>query len=97
MTAHVRTRVRDGDPAAFAELFDAYARTVHNHAFRLTADRPVAGDVMAAAFTCPPRRALRPGRADPEGIMPRGTVAFTNTVLTRSVVDGLKQPPGAAG
>lgn len=29
--------------------------------------------------------------------MPRGTVAFTNTVLTRSVVDGLKQPPGAAG
>jgi RNA polymerase sigma-70 factor (ECF subfamily) len=42
--------VRDGDPGAFAELFDSYARTVYNHAFRLTADWSIAEDVMAATF-----------------------------------------------
>jgi DNA-directed RNA polymerase specialized sigma24 family protein len=46
----MRTRVRDGDPSAFAELFDSYARIVYNHAFRLTADWSVAEDVMAATF-----------------------------------------------
>ncbi|MGJ5826357.1 RNA polymerase sigma factor [Streptomyces ossamyceticus] len=46
----MRTRVRAGDPSAFAELFDAYARAVYNHAFRLTADWSTAEDVMAATF-----------------------------------------------
>lgn len=46
----MRNRVRDGDPAAFAELFDAYARAVYNHAFRLTADWSAAEDVMSATF-----------------------------------------------
>ncbi|WP_405012528.1 RNA polymerase sigma factor [Kitasatospora sp. NBC_01539] len=46
----MRTRVRSGDPDAFAELFDSYARTVYNHAFRLTGDWSVAEDVMSAAF-----------------------------------------------
>ncbi|MFF3124415.1 RNA polymerase sigma factor [Streptomyces sp. NPDC057908] len=46
----MRTRVRAGEPSAFAELFDSYARTVYNHAFRLTADRATAQDVMAATF-----------------------------------------------
>jgi len=64
VTTHVRTRVRDGDPAAFAELFDAYARTVYNHAFRLTADWSVAEDVMSATFLEAWR--LRE-RVDPEG------------------------------
>lgn len=64
MTTDVRTRVRDGDPAAFAELFDAYARTVYNHAFRLTADWSVAEDVMSATFLEAWR--LR-DRVDPEG------------------------------
>ncbi|WP_329385055.1 RNA polymerase sigma factor [Streptomyces sp. NBC_01716] len=50
MTTELRTRIRDGDPDAFAELFDAYARAVYNHAFRLTADWSVAEDVMAEAF-----------------------------------------------
>ncbi|WP_406266505.1 CU044_5270 family protein [Actinacidiphila glaucinigra] len=34
---------------------------------------------------------------DPDGVVPRATVVFTNAVLTRSVVDNLKQLPGAAG
>ncbi len=46
----MRTRVRTGDPDAFAELFDAYARAVYNHAFRLTADRSAAEDVMSTTF-----------------------------------------------
>ncbi|MGW6983279.1 RNA polymerase sigma factor [Streptomyces sp. NPDC054932] len=46
----MRTRVRSGDPDAFAELFDSYARTVYNHAFRLTGDWSVAEDVMSAVF-----------------------------------------------
>jgi RNA polymerase sigma factor (sigma-70 family) len=50
VTTDVRTRARAGDPDAFAELFDAHARTVYNHAFRLTADWAAAEDVMSTAF-----------------------------------------------
>lgn len=46
----MRTLVRNGDPDAFAELFDECARTVYNHAFRLTADWSAAEDVMSATF-----------------------------------------------
>ncbi|MEV4758142.1 RNA polymerase sigma factor [Micromonospora sp. NPDC049559] len=46
----MRARIRDGDPRAFAELFDEYSRAVYNHAFRLTADWSVAEDVMASTF-----------------------------------------------
>lgn len=46
----MRTRIRAGDPDAFAELYDQYARSVYNHAFRLTADWSVAEDVMSATF-----------------------------------------------
>ncbi|SCF92110.1 Sigma-70 region 2 [Streptomyces sp. Ncost-T10-10d] len=60
----MRTRVRAGEPSAFAELFDSCARTVHNHAFRLTADWATAQDVMAPTFMEAWR--LR-DRIDPEG------------------------------
>ncbi|WP_046732429.1 RNA polymerase sigma factor [Streptomyces humi] len=60
----MRTRVRAGEPSAFAELFDSYSRAVYNHAFRLTADWSVAEDVMAATFLEAWR--LR-DRVDPEG------------------------------
>ncbi|MFJ9715722.1 RNA polymerase sigma factor [Streptomyces sp. NPDC101213] len=60
----MRTRVRAGDPAAFAELFDSWAKAVYNHAFRLTADWSTAEDVMAATFMEAWR--LR-DRVDPEG------------------------------
>ncbi|MFI6032905.1 RNA polymerase sigma factor [Streptomyces sp. NPDC051315] len=46
----MRTRVRAGDPSAFAELYDSHARAVYNHAFRLTADWSAAEDVMAETF-----------------------------------------------
>ncbi|UUU23722.1 RNA polymerase sigma factor [Streptomyces sp. DSM 40750] len=60
----MRTRIRAGDPSAFAELFDTYARAVYNHAFRLAADWSTAEDVMAATFMEAWR--LR-DRVDPEG------------------------------
>ncbi|WP_069762673.1 RNA polymerase sigma factor [Streptomyces sp. LUP47B] len=50
MTTDMRTRIRAGDPDTFAELYDQCARSVYNHAFRLTADWSVAEDVMAATF-----------------------------------------------
>jgi RNA polymerase sigma factor (sigma-70 family) len=60
----MRVRIRDGDKAAFGELFDGCARSVYNHAFRLTADWSAAEDVMALTFLEAWR--LR-GRIDPEG------------------------------
>ncbi|MDX3073392.1 RNA polymerase sigma factor [Streptomyces sp. NPDC088354] len=50
MSTDMRTRIRAGDPSAFAELYDGYARAVYNHAFRLTADWAAAEDVMAETF-----------------------------------------------
>ncbi|MDI1462208.1 sigma-70 family RNA polymerase sigma factor [Catellatospora sp. KI3] len=50
MESSLRARIRAGDASAFAELFDQYARSVYNHAFRLTADWSVAEDVMAATY-----------------------------------------------
>ncbi|MFI1699275.1 RNA polymerase sigma factor [Streptomyces bobili] len=64
MSTHLRTRVRAGDPTAFAELFDSCAKAVYNHAFRLTADWSTAEDVMASTFMEAWR--LR-DRVDPEG------------------------------
>ncbi|MFF3910324.1 RNA polymerase sigma factor [Streptomyces sp. NPDC001848] len=64
MSTDLRARLRAGEPAAFAELFDIYARGVYNHAFRLTADWSTAEDVMAATFMEAWR--LR-HRIDPEG------------------------------
>jgi RNA polymerase sigma factor (sigma-70 family) len=46
----MRAGVRDGDPAAFRELFDEYHRSVYNHAFRLTGSWVVAEDVVSLAF-----------------------------------------------
>ncbi|MEC4576308.1 RNA polymerase sigma factor [Streptomyces virginiae] len=60
----MRTRVRSGDPDAYAELFDSYSRALYNHAFRMTGDWAVAEDVMSAAFLEAWR--LR-GTVDPEG------------------------------
>ncbi|MER7586014.1 sigma-70 family RNA polymerase sigma factor [Micromonospora sp. NPDC127501] len=50
MESSLRARVRAGDAGAFAGLFDTYARSVYNHAFRLTADWATAEDVMAATY-----------------------------------------------
>ncbi|MER6156216.1 RNA polymerase sigma factor [Streptomyces sp. NPDC001868] len=46
----VRERIRAGDREAFAEVYDAYARAVYNHAYRLTGDWSTAEEVMADTF-----------------------------------------------
>jgi RNA polymerase sigma-70 factor (ECF subfamily) len=46
----LRERVRGGDRDAFGQLFDVHARTVYNHAFRLTGDWSTAEDVMSLTF-----------------------------------------------
>ncbi|MBZ3903501.1 MULTISPECIES: RNA polymerase sigma factor [Streptomyces] len=45
-----RARIRAGDREAFAELYDACARAVYNHAYRLTGDWSTAEEVMADTF-----------------------------------------------
>lgn len=64
METQLRARIRDGDDDAFAELFDRYARSVYNHAFRLTGDWSTAEDVVSLTFLEAWR--LR-GRVDVEG------------------------------
>jgi RNA polymerase sigma-70 factor (ECF subfamily) len=46
----LRKRIRAGDHEAFGELFDAYARTVYNHAYQLTGDWAQAEDVVSLTF-----------------------------------------------
>ncbi len=50
MDTNLRRRVRAGDHDAFGELFDAYARSVYNHAYRLTGEWPTAEDVVSLTF-----------------------------------------------
>lgn len=45
-----RVRIRGSDPDAFGELFDAYARSVYNHAYRLTGDWSAAEDIVSLTF-----------------------------------------------
>jgi RNA polymerase sigma-70 factor (ECF subfamily) len=61
---HLRKRIRAGDHDAFGELFDAYARSVYNHAFRLTGDWAQAEAVVSLTFLDAWR--LR-GKIDEEG------------------------------
>lgn len=49
-TPQLREGARAGDPDAFGVLFDTCAKSVYNHAFRLTGDWSVAEDVMAMTF-----------------------------------------------
>ena len=49
-TPELRTRILAGDVDAFGEVFDVCARSVYNHAFRLTGDWSAAEDVMAMTF-----------------------------------------------
>jgi RNA polymerase sigma-70 factor (ECF subfamily) len=47
---NLRRRIRAGDHDAFGDLFDAYARSVYNHAYRLTGEWAVAEDVVSLTF-----------------------------------------------
>ena len=46
-TAQLRARARAGDADAFGAVFDACAKSVYNHAFRLTGDWSAAEEVMS--------------------------------------------------
>lgn len=46
----MRARVHAGDPTAFRELFDEHARSVYNHAFRLTGNWSTAEDAVSLTF-----------------------------------------------
>ncbi|MFI0819269.1 RNA polymerase sigma factor [Streptomyces sp. NPDC021098] len=63
MTEGLRERIRAGDREAFAELYEEHARSVYNHAFRLTGDWSVAEEVMGDTFldAWRGRRQLEPG------------------------------------
>lgn len=50
MTEGLRERIRAGDREAFSELYEEHARSVYNHAFRLTGDWSVAEEVMGDTF-----------------------------------------------
>ncbi|MFI7705920.1 RNA polymerase sigma factor [Nonomuraea sp. NPDC049480] len=78
----LRSRIRDGDKAAFGGLFDEYAKAVYNHAFRLTANWSTAEDVMALTFLEAWR--LR-GRIDPEGGSLRPWLLGIATNVARNV------------
>lgn len=49
-TPQLRAGVRAGDADAFGAVFDACAKSVYNHAFRLTGDWSAAEEVMAMTF-----------------------------------------------
>nr|WP_307865763.1 RNA polymerase sigma factor [Streptomyces smyrnaeus] len=46
----VRHRVREGNRAAFAQLYEEFARAVYNHALRLTGDWSSAEEIMSETF-----------------------------------------------
>ncbi|WP_220447774.1 RNA polymerase sigma factor [Nonomuraea diastatica] len=78
----IRTRIRDGDRAAFGELFDECSKAVYNHAFRLTANWSTAEDVTALTFLEAWR--LR-GRIDPDGGSLRPWLLGIATNVTRNM------------
>jgi RNA polymerase sigma factor (sigma-70 family) len=45
-----RARIRAGDRAAFADLYDQYARVVYNHALRMTGNWSEAEEAMSETF-----------------------------------------------
>ncbi len=50
MDTNLRASIRAGDAAAFGRLFDAYARAVYNHGYRLTGDWSTADDIVSLTF-----------------------------------------------
>ena len=82
MDTNLRRRIRAGDHDAFGELFDAYARSVYNHAFRLTGEWSTAEDVVSLTFLEAWR--LRE-RLDEEGGSPRPWLLGIATNVTRNI------------
>ncbi|MEU9992416.1 RNA polymerase sigma factor [Streptomyces sp. NPDC048045] len=81
MDTNLRRRIRAGDHGAFGDLFDAYARAVYNHAYRLTGEWASAEDVVSLTFLDAWR--LRE-RVDPEGGSLRPWLLGIATNVTRN-------------
>ncbi|SDU54269.1 RNA polymerase sigma factor [Jiangella alkaliphila] len=47
---HLWSRARQGDPAAFGELFTRHSTVVYNHCFRLTGSWKIAEDLTSVVF-----------------------------------------------
>ncbi|WP_327184484.1 RNA polymerase sigma factor [Streptomyces sp. NBC_01334] len=77
-----RKRIRAGDHDAFGELFDAYARSVYNHAYRLTGEWTTAEEIVSLTFLDAWR--LRE-RLDEDGGSPRPWLLGIATNVTRNV------------
>ncbi|MFF9489854.1 RNA polymerase sigma factor [Streptomyces sp. NPDC014676] len=77
----MRRRIRVGDHDAFGDLFDAYARSVYNHAYRLTGEWSTAEDVVSLTFLDAWR--LR-GKLDEEGGSLRPWLLGIATNVTRN-------------
>ncbi|MFD3606765.1 RNA polymerase sigma factor [Streptomyces atroolivaceus] len=101
MERPLRVRIRDGDEDAFAGLFDRYARSVYNHAFRLTGNWSMAEDVVSLTFLEAWR--LR-GRVNAEGGSLRpwllgvatNMVRNTRRAAARHAAAMSRLPPGGA-
>ncbi|MGI5285998.1 RNA polymerase sigma factor [Nonomuraea polychroma] len=78
----LRARIRDGDKAAFGELFDQCSKAVYNHAFRLAGNWSTAEDVTALTFLEAWR--LR-GKIDAEGGSLRPWLLGIATNVARNV------------
>ncbi|MFI6080207.1 RNA polymerase sigma factor [Streptomyces sp. NPDC051217] len=50
MNPSTRARIRDGDPAAFEQLFEDHARVVYRYALRTTGNWATAEDVVSLTF-----------------------------------------------
>lgn len=81
METNLRKRIRAGDHEAFGELFDAYARSVYNHAYRLTGEWSVAEEVVSLTFLDAWRLC---GRVDEEGGSLRPWLLGIATNVTRN-------------
>jgi RNA polymerase sigma-70 factor (ECF subfamily) len=91
---NLRKRIRAGDHNAFGELFDAYARSVYNHAFRLTGDWAQAEDLVSLTFLDAWR--LR-GKVDEEGGSLRPWLLGIATNVTRNTRRAARRHAAAVG
>ncbi|WP_199820940.1 RNA polymerase sigma factor [Streptomyces fulvoviolaceus] len=91
---NLRKRIRAGDHNAFGELFDAYARSVYNHAYRLTGEWSTAEDVVSLTFLDAWR--LR-AKLDEEGGSLRPWLLGIATNVTRNTRRAARRHAAAVG
>lgn len=78
----LRARVRDGEPAAYEEIFAAYATVVYRYALRLTGDWAEAEDIVSLTFL-EAWRLRKKVRPDGESLQPWLLGIATNVVRNK--------------